>query len=104
MSSQAKTARLQAELDLQLQVGHLDTEINKENINYRKVRMEMNKADGKMKILRNMHANYCKLANISASSPESLTYISPLSAIFHAKMDEAQEAIDDHEDATGAEI
>ena len=104
MSGPAKQVRLQAELALQLQLGHLDREINKENINFRKIKMEMNNAENKMNILSNSHANYCKLAGISASSDESLTYISPLSATFHTKMDEAQEAINGHADATGEEI
>ena len=99
--NQAKAARTQAELDIQLQIAQLNTEINKEPISFRKVKVEMNKAEEKMRILRNIHANYCKIANISASSPESLTYIGPISAKFHAKMDEAQEAIDAHDEAVG---
>ena len=104
MSGQAKQARLQAELALSLQIGHLDAEINKEHINFRKVKVEMNNAENKMNILSISHANYCKLAGISASGDESLTYISPLSAKYHTKMDQAQEKIDGHADATGEEI
>ena len=104
MSGHAKQARLQAELALNLQIGYLDTEITKEHINYRKIKVEMNNAEHKMNILSNTHANYCKLAGISASSDDSLTYISPLSAKYHTKMDQAQEKIDGHADATGEEI
>ena len=104
MSAIAKQARLQAELALHLQVGYLDKEIHKTHISFRKIKMEMNKAEEKMNILSNTHANYCKLAGLSASCDESLNYLSPLSIAFREKMDEAQDAIDGHADAFGADI
>ena len=103
MASQAKTRRDQAEIDLQVQVENLGREILKESSSYRKIKVEMNKAEDKMHVLKNIHANYCKLANIPPSSAESLTFIKPLSTLFQTKMDEAEEAIDTHEEATGPE-
>ena len=102
MSSNARARRDQAEIDLQCQVERLGREIDKPGT-YRKIRIEMNKAEEKMQNLKNAHASHCKASNILPSSPESLTYILPLCAAHDAKMDQAQEALDAHEDARGDE-
>ena len=77
MSNKARQHRDQAEIDLQCQVARLDREINKQPNSYRKIKLEMNKAEEKMQNLKNAHASYCKLNNILPSSPESLNYIKP---------------------------
>ena len=101
MSGPARQARLQAELALNLQLGQLDAEINKEQINFRKVKVEMNNTEHRMNILSNAHANYCKQSSISASGEDSMNYFSPIGARYHAKMDQAQEKLDGHAEATG---
>ena len=103
MSSKARERRDQAEIDLQCQVDRLDREVDKQPGSYRKIRLEMNKAEEKMQNLKNAHAGYCKSSSILPSSTESLNYILPLCATHEAKMDKAQEALDAHEDARGEE-
>ena len=103
MASTAKTTRDNAEIDLRLQIENLGREVTKESRNYRKLKLEMNRTEEKMQILKSAHANWCKQGHLQPGDADSMSFLRPLSSLYEEQMDEADIALAESGDATSAE-